>query len=61
MQKIIFSNWEAYYVPFSTIPSGVEWVKFNVGQYGYYRVNYPDDDWKRFALLLQENMVSSRK
>jgi hypothetical protein len=30
-------------------------VKFNVGQYGFYRVNYPADDWAKLASLLLHN------
>jgi len=36
-------------VPF---PEGCDWVKLNAGQRGYYRVNYPAEDWARFADLL---------
>ena len=28
------------------------WVKFNVGQFGYYRVNYPAEDWSALTTLL---------
>ena len=28
------------------------WVKFNVGQFGYYRVNYPAKDWSALTTLL---------
>lgn len=38
-----------------TMESGTEWVKFNVGQYGYYRVNYPRDMWLEFSQMLQDN------
>ncbi len=31
---------------------GTEWVKFNVGQYGFYRVNYPLEEWENLAQLL---------
>lgn len=37
------------------VPSGTDWVKFNVGQYGYYRVNYPKEEWLQFGGLLQES------
>ena len=30
-------------------------MKFNVGQFGYYRVNYPEEDWAKFGKLLMEN------
>ena len=36
-------------------PNNTEWVKFNVGQYGFYRVNYPVDDWNKLANLLTNN------
>lgn len=35
--------------------SGTDWIKFNVGQYGFYRVNYPENEWLNFAQLLMEN------
>ena len=35
--------------------SGTDWVKFNVGQYGFYRVNYPETEWLTFAQLLMES------
>ena len=28
-------------------------IKFNVNQTGFYRVNYPDDIWQRFASRLE--------
>ena len=34
------------------LPKKAEWVKFNVGQFGYYRVNYPQEDWTALAKLL---------
>lgn len=37
------------------IPPGVKWVKFNKGQTGYYRVNYPIEDWNAFGELLKED------
>ena len=37
------------------VPSGTDWVKFNVGQYGFYRVNYPLNEWMKFAHLLQSS------
>lgn len=33
-----------------------EWTKFNLGQFGYYRVLYPDEDWQTFATKLQANL-----
>ncbi|XP_013411098.1 glutamyl aminopeptidase [Lingula anatina] len=43
------------------LPSGLDlqdtstWIKFNVGQTGFYRVNYPEDMWRRFSNLLLSN------
>jgi glutamyl aminopeptidase len=37
------------------IPVGSKWLKFNVGQYGYYRVNYPLEDWESLSNVLQDN------
>ena len=33
-------------------PLGSKWTKFNVGQRGYYRVNYPLEDWENFGRIL---------
>ena len=41
----------------STVPAGTKWTKFNVGQYGYYRVQYPLAEWQQFGELLQTDMV----
>jgi len=38
-----------------SVPSTVDWVKFNVGQFGFYRVNYPAQDWENLAQLLVNN------
>ena len=35
--------------------SGTDWIKFNVGQYGFYRVNYPESEWAQFAQLLMKS------
>ena len=35
--------------------SDTEWVKFNVGQFGYYRVMYSKDEWINFSKLLKTN------
>jgi hypothetical protein len=40
---------------FSPIPRESKWMKFNVGQYGYYRVNYPTEDWQRLSQLLLDD------
>ena len=37
-------------------PKDCQWIKFNVGQLGYYRVNYPDEDWTAFGDLLSSNL-----
>ena len=37
------------------IPPGSKWMKFNVGQFGYYRVNYPIEDWKTISEQLMTN------
>ena len=29
--------------------AGAEWIKVNVGQFGYYRVNYPPEEWRKLA------------
>ncbi|KAG0694651.1 Glutamyl aminopeptidase [Chionoecetes opilio] len=38
-----------------TRPPGSSWVKFNVGQYGYYRVNYDPELWQELIALLTTN------
>ena len=38
--------------------AGKEWTKFNVGQYGYYRVQYPVAEWQKFGELMQNDIVS---
>ena len=35
---------------------GCDWIKFNVNQKGYYRVQYPAEEWSKFAQLLQANI-----
>ncbi|MDX1534133.1 MAG: M1 family metallopeptidase [Thermoplasmata archaeon] len=32
---------------------GADWVKVNAGQTGFYRVNYPPDEWERLAAALR--------
>jgi len=32
---------------------GCDWIKFNVNQKGYYRVQYPAEEWTKFSQLLQ--------
>ena len=31
------------------------WLKFNPGQTGYYRVNYPAENWNNLAKTLQND------
>jgi len=38
-----------------SVPSEASWVKFNVGQFGFYRVNYPAQEWENLARLLVDN------
>ena len=40
--------------------SGTDWIKFNVGQYGFYRVNYPESEWAQFAQLLMKSHEVNR-
>ena len=42
-------------VPNKTWNSSTQWVKGNVGQNGFYRVNYPVNNWKLLAEQLQYN------
>ena len=37
------------------VEPGTEWVKLNVGQYGFYRVNYPPDQWTTLAQILLDD------
>ena len=34
---------------------GTNWIKFNMGQKGFYRVNYPTKDWNEFIKILETN------
>ena len=34
---------------------GTNWIKFNMGQKGFYRVNYPREDWNEFIKILDTN------
>ena len=36
-------------------PPTAQWIKVNVGQFGYYRVNYSPSDWATLASLLVED------
>ena len=35
--------------------SGATWTKLNPSMLGYYRVNYPAEDWDAFTSLLSSN------
>ncbi|KAG4074313.1 hypothetical protein HA402_008722 [Bradysia odoriphaga] len=35
------------------LPSAPRWIKFNKDQFGYYRVNYPEEMWTSLISLLQ--------
>ena len=39
-------------------PPAARWIKVNVGQFGYYRVNYSPSDWASLANLLVEDPES---
>ena len=32
------------------------WIKANVGQYGFYVVNYPETNWNRLQAALVQNV-----
>jgi len=36
------------------VEAGTKWIKFNVGQYGYYRVNYLPEQWASLAKVLND-------
>ncbi|KAK3612375.1 hypothetical protein CHS0354_031968 [Potamilus streckersoni] len=36
----------------TSLDQSTSWIKFNVNQTGFYRVNYPDDLWQRFGHIL---------
>ncbi len=37
------------------IDAGSSWTKVNVDQLGYYRVNYPEEDWQSFAEMVLDS------
>ena len=37
------------------MPEGATWMKFNCDQFGYYRVNYPIEEWESLSQLLLED------
>ncbi|XP_044761271.1 glutamyl aminopeptidase isoform X3 [Coccinella septempunctata] len=41
-------------------PKDAKWFKFNPGQTGYYRVNYPEEIWKELGQHMLELPVSDR-
>ena len=40
-------------------PAGVQWVKADVGETGFYRVNYEADNWRALTQHLMENPDST--
>ncbi|XP_028402372.1 glutamyl aminopeptidase-like [Dendronephthya gigantea] len=52
-QKIVWMNRSS--VQFDW-PKG-EWIKANVGQYGYYRVNYQRENWEQLSNVLKNNQT----
>ena len=42
-------------VSVNDIRSNVTWIVGNVGQYGYYRVNYDEDMWNTLTNQLNTN------
>ncbi|XP_074061600.1 endoplasmic reticulum aminopeptidase 1-like [Macrotis lagotis] len=40
------------------LPEEVEWIKFNVGMYGYYIVHYENDGWESLSGLLKEKHMT---
>ena len=40
---------------FSPLDTGATWTKLNPSQLGYYRVNYPAEDWAAFTQLLADD------
>lgn len=40
-----------------TVPADHEWIKFNKDQIGYYRVNYPVEEWKKFSNALISDLT----
>ena len=39
------------------IPNNSSWVKLNAGQYGFFRVNYPDNIWQSMISALVSNIT----
>lgn len=38
------------------MPAAHQWIKFNKDQIGYYRVNYPVEEWKKLSNALVSNL-----
>lgn len=38
------------------VAEGTKWIKFNRDQVGFYRVNYPVDDWKKLGEALVSDL-----
>jgi puromycin-sensitive aminopeptidase len=46
--------------PFPTTTSeGLDWFKVNAGQTGFYRVNYPPEEWERLYAAIQARELSA--
>ena len=37
------------------VDATARFAKFNAGQFGFYRVNYPREEWIKFSKVLQED------
>src|SRR6266702_3411970 len=47
-------------VPKGTRPSPRDWIKVNAGQSGFYRVNYPPDEWDRLRRAVAAGELEAR-
>ena len=45
----------SYFAVSFDIPETSNWIKGNAGMYGYYRVNYDEDNWKKLVSQLHTN------
>ncbi|KAJ8956778.1 hypothetical protein NQ314_006653 [Rhamnusium bicolor] len=41
-------------------PAGATWIKFNYDQIGYYRVNYPEAQWRELSSNFNSLSISDR-